>query len=224
MINFISILSDSIQVGHSFVVSGYSTSNAENIKILFACGKNASSNVALKISSNFSNQKITRSSEVNGNCLCEEDDENLTCEGSPTSIKPGEIFTFCILVGDDRFHVALNDEPFCIYKFQMPCNQIRSLMVTGDVESLVKVNHLKTFPFLFPNIKSDYEDLAFEGFIPREFTPGDVIVIQGVVEGKYDGDFVVMFLADESERQLIHFNVRFDEQSVVMNFMDFDEE
>lgn len=224
MFNFIASLSDVVKVGHVFVISGYSSINAENFKILFSCGKSESSNVALKISPNFSSHKILRSSIVSGNCLCEEDNENLTYQGSLTPIKPGELFTFCILVGDDRFHVALNDEPFCTFKFQISCDQIKSLLLSGDIDCLIKVNHFKTFPFLFPSIISDYEDLAFEGFIPREFSAGDVVVIQGLVEGKSDGEFVVMFLADESERQLIHFNVRFDEKCVVMNNMDCNDE
>lgn len=83
----------------------------------------------------------------------------------------------------------------------------------------MKVNHTQSFPFQFPSIKTDCEDLAIEAFIPRNFEAGDVVTI----EGKSDAEFVVMFVEDESQRQLIHFNVRFDETSVVMNTMDAEE-
>lgn len=223
MFNFISILSDSVQAGQTFIISGYASEDAEEFKILLSCGKVESANVALKISPNFSNKKILRSSHVSGSCMCEEDDENLTCNDS-MPLKTGDLFTFCILVGDDRFHVALNDEPYCTYKFQIPCNQIKSLIISGDIEALVKVNHIKTFPYTFPSIKSDCEDLAFEGFIPREYDAGDVVTIQGVVNGKPDGEFTIMFVEDETTRQMIHFNPRFDEQCVVVNAMDSEEE
>lgn len=224
MFNFIASLSDFVQVGHILIISGFSTNNAQNFKIILSCGKNDAANAALKISPNFNNSgKILRSSQIDGNCICEDDEENLTSESALT-LNRGEMFTFAILVGDDRFHVALNDFQFCVYKFQLACNQIRSLIVSGDVETLIKVNHVKTFPFVFPSIKSDCEDLAFEGFIPREFEAGDVVTIEGVVNGKSDGEFVISFFEDETCRELIHFNPRFDERSVVMNTMDVDEE
>lgn len=222
MLNFISILSDTVKVGDFFIISGYSSKNAQNIKILLACGKSENSNIALKISQNFG--KILRSAIVNGNSLCEENEENLTCSSNFSPPQAGDLFTFCILVTDDRFHISVNDEEFCFFKFQMPSNLIRSVMVSGDVEVINKANHVRTFPFLFPSIKSDYEDLAFESFSPREFEAGDVVVVQGVVEGKPDGEFKVMFLEDETLRELVHFNVRFDERSVVMNNMDCEEE
>lgn len=62
--------------------------------------------------------------------------------------------------------------------------------------------------------------MALEAFIPRTFEAGDVVMIKG----KTNGEFVVMFMEDESDRQLIHFNVRFDEMHVVMNTMDLEEE
>ncbi|KAG5672860.1 hypothetical protein PVAND_002949 [Polypedilum vanderplanki] len=220
MFNFTEVLSDFVKVGHVFVISGYSNDHANSLSVLLSTGKSNDANVALSLVSNFSQNRIIRSAFVNGSFVGEEtsDNMNLMCE-NPMPLKVGQQFTFCILVGDDRFHIAINDNPFCTYKYQMPVQQIRSLIVMGDVESLVKVNHMQMFPYIFPNIRSDYDELAFEGFIPREYSPGSLVTVGGIVNGKSDGEFTIMFVEDETTRQLVHFNVRFDEQCVVMNSM-----
>lgn len=76
MFNFITTLSDFVKVGNIFIISGYSTSDAESFKIVFSCGKTESSNAALVISPNFKNNKILRSTKVDENCVCEEIGEN----------------------------------------------------------------------------------------------------------------------------------------------------
>ncbi|CAG9808527.1 unnamed protein product [Chironomus riparius] len=228
MYNFHEVLSDSVRVGHIFVISGYSARFANSLKILLACGKAENSNVALSLETKFADRKIIRSAFVGGNFVNEECDSensnlsNLSYENS-MPLRPGEQFTFCILVGDDRFHIAVNDASYCQYKYQTSPEQIRSIMIYGDMDALVKVNHLKMFPFIYPNIQSDYEDLAFESFIPKQYGPGHLTLITGTVNGKSDGEFIIMFTQDETKRQLIHFNVRFDETAVVMNTMDAEE-
>ena len=226
MYNFLEVLSDSVKVGHIFVISGYSGRFANNLKILLSCGKADNSNVALSLETKFADRKIVRSAVVGGSFVNEESSSeisNLSYENS-MPLRPGEQFTFCILVGDDRFHIAVNDASYCQYKYyQMSPEQIRSIMISGDMDGLVKVNHLKVFPFIYPNIQSDYEDLAFESFIPKQYSPGHLTLISGSINGKSDGEIVIMFTQDETQRQLIHFNVRFDEASVVMNAMDKEE-
>ena len=227
MYHFLEVLSDSVKVGHIFVISGYSGRFANNLKILLSCGKVEDSNAALSLETKFADRKIIRSAFVGGNFVNEEcssssEIANLSYENS-MPLRPGEQFTFCILVGDDRFHIAVNDASYCQYKYQISPEQIRSIMIYGDMDALVKVNHLKMFPFIYPNIQSDCEDLAFESFIPNQYGPGHLTLITGTVNGKSDGEFVFMFMQDETKRQLIHFNVRFDEAAVVMNTMDAEE-
>lgn len=226
MYHFLEVLSESAKVGHIFVISGYSARYAQNIKVLLSSGKAEDSNAPLSIEAKFGDRKIIRSAFVGGNFVNEEcggnDVANLSYDNA-MPLRPGEQFTFCILIGDDRFHIAVNDSPFCQYRYQMPPEQIRSLLIFGDIDALIKVNHLKMFPFIFPNVQSDYEDLAFEGYIPTEYGPGHLTLVSGITNGKSDGEFVIMFTQDETKRQLIHFNVRFDEVAVVMNTMDQEE-
>jgi hypothetical protein len=221
----VQVLSDFVKFGHSFVISGYSNANASDIKISLSTGTIEGANAALLINPRYNENRIVRSAFVNGSFSNAESDENmsLSCD-NVMPLKAGEQFTFCIFVGDDRFHIAINDVAFCTYRFQMPTESIRSIIISGEIDALVKVNHMKMFPYIYPNIRSDYEELAFEGFIPREYEPGHLVTITGNVNGKSDGEFIIMFNKDETKRQLIHFNVRFDEQSVVMNSMADDEE
>lgn len=225
MYKFLTTLSDFVRVGQIFVISGYSGRHAQNIRVLLSCGNAEDADAALSLDTRFGEQRIIRSALVGGNCINEEsgsDIANLSYDNS-MPLRPGEQFTFCILIGDDRFHIAVNDSPFCQYKFRVAPEQIRSLKIYGDIDALVKVNHLKMFPFIYPTILSDYEELAFEGYIPVNYKPGHLVVVSGNVNGKSDGEFIVIFTQDEKQRQLIHFNVRFDEMSIVMNAMDLEE-
>lgn len=221
MFHFTKVLSDFVKVGNVFIISGYSSKISNNIKILLSCGNFETANNALQLDSNFSENKITRSTFIDGEIGNEESSENLTTEnGFP--IKSGELFSFSIFIGDDRFHIAVNNIAYCTYTYKVSSELIRSLIIFGDIDLLLKVNHLKSFPCIYPNIRND-DELAFESFIPRQYEPGHLIIITGSANGKSDGEFVIMFIEDETKRQLIHFNVRFDEEAVVMNSMTNDE-
>lgn len=228
MYHFLEVLSDYVKVGHVFVVSGYSSRIAQSLTILLSTGATEDANAALAIEAKYADRKIVRSAFVGGSFVNEESNEtnvaSLTCDNAAMPLKSGEQFTFCILVGDDRFHIAVNDTPYCTYKFQLTPQQIRSIMIYGDIDALIKVNHLQMFPFIYPSIRTDLEDLAFESFIPREYGPGSLITLSGIVNGKSDGEFTIMFTRDETTQQLIHLNVRFDEQAAVMNTMVSDDE
>lgn len=218
MFNFLSMLSDFPATGHVFIVSGKSSSGAQKFNVSLACGK-SNCDVALMILCNFADGKIVRSSLANGNWTDGESDENLT-SGAANPIRRGEKFSIYILVGDSRFHIGINDAPFCTYNFKVPINQIRAVSVSGDVDSISQMDHRLVFPLLYPLVNNDTPDIVYSGFIPRKYEPGHVIVIGGVASGNPQGEFVVMFFENDCSRQLIHFNPRFDQSDVVINTMN----
>lgn len=221
--NFVSVLSDSPALGHAITVSGKATYNAERFSVSLTSGKAPNSDVAMMIAVDFSQNKIQRSACVNGTWSECEGSEH--CTGDPSNpIKRGESFKIYILVGDDRFNVSIDDEQFCSFAFKFPVKNIKAIVVNGDLEAVTQADQRKVFPVVYPIVSSDFDDIVFSGFIPRKYSPGNVVVLTGVPSANPSGEFVIMFNEDDCRRQLIHFNVRFDEQSVIINTMHDDDE
>lgn len=223
MFNFVSVLSDLPATGHVFIVSGKTSGYAQKFSVSLACGKVGNSDIALMLIANLADGKVTRTSLVNGNWSDSEDGENLT-SNAVNPIKRDEEFTIYILVGDDRFHVSINDVPFCVYNFRMPVKQIQAVSVSGDVECVSQMDHRLIFPSIFPLVNNETPDVVYSGFSPKQYQPGRVITISGVASGNPQGEFVIMFFENDSSRQLIHLNPRFDQHDVVINSMLGDDE
>lgn len=221
--NFLSVLSDSPANGHVFIVSGKTSYSSEKFTVSLTCGKAPTSDVALMISVDFLQNKIQRSACVNGNWTQSEGSEN--CTGNVANpIKRGEQFKIYILVGDDKFNVSIDDDQFCNFAYKLPVNNVKAITVNGDVETVNQADHRKVFPTVYPIVSSDYDDIVFSGFIPKKYSPGHVVVLTGLPSASPEGEFVIMFNEDDCRRQLIHFNARFDEKTVVVNTMHDDDE
>jgi Galactoside-binding lectin len=223
MLTFLSVLSESPTSGHAFTVSGITMANAEKFNVALTCGKAPESDIALTLTVDFVQKKIFRRACVNGSMTEMESTQNFT--GTVANpIERYHFFKIYILVGDDRFHVSINDEKFCTFAFKMPVKNVKTLLVTGDLEAVTQADHRIVFPVVYPLVSHDHEDLVFKGLIPRHFSPGHVVVITGELTGNPDGEFTIMFNENDSSRQMIHFNPRLDEKTVVLNTMnDVDE-
>lgn len=53
----------------------------------------------------------------------------------------GERFQVYIFVGEKNYYIAINKEPFCKYGIKTPIEDIRTISVTGDLESINQVDH-----------------------------------------------------------------------------------
>jgi Galactoside-binding lectin len=219
MLNFLSVLCDTPVSGHAFIVSGVTMSDAQKFNVALTCGKAPESDIALVLSVDFNQKKIFRRACVNGSMTEMESTQNFTgTEANP--IERYHYFKIYILVGDDRFHVSINDEKFCTFDFKMPVKNVKTILVTGDLEVVTQADHRKVFPVVYPLVSSDHEDVVFQGLIPKRFSPGHVIVITGEVTGNPDGEFTIMFNENDSRRQVIHFNPRLYDENVVVNTMN----
>lgn len=216
MLNFLSVLSEFPGTGHAFIVSGKTTEDAQKFSVSLANGKAGNSDIALMLFVNFAEGEITRNSLVNGNWSESEIDENLTSH-EKFPVKRDDDFTIYILVAEERFHVSINEKPFCTYNFKAPTKLIRAISVSGDVDSISQVDHRLVFPSVYPEVSNDTPDVVFTSYIPKKYKPGHIAVVSGVATGSSDSEFVIMFNENGSSRQLIHFNVRFYDQEVVMN-------
>lgn len=194
MYNFVEILSDSVKVGQKFVISGVSTSEAEHVSITFSSEDNLT---VLSIDLNFTSNKV----------IYNKGDEN------DVALNRGGKFELIINIDSDSSKISYNGDFLSESKYQMSLDKIHSVAIRGDVDKLKKVNHLDAE---YPIIAVYDGNLAFESYIPVRYKPGHVTVVSGSC---YD-EFFFMFTKNDSNRQLIHFNPRFDEEVVVMNTED----
>lgn len=84
----------------------------------------------------------------------------------------GEQFKVYILLGDHRFHIAINDESYCTYIFRLSIDLIKTIEVTKDLQSIVQIDHRSMYPIPFPAIQVDDNKIEFSNDIPRKFAPG----------------------------------------------------
>ncbi|CAG9808528.1 unnamed protein product [Chironomus riparius] len=192
MFNFVQVLSDSVRNGQKFEITGFTKTDAKLISIIFSTGSSSYSEQVLKIDVHYSNNKII----INDASI-----DNFTLQN-------GSKFKFLILVTKDSFDIKLNGNHICEHKCFT--NKIRTVTVLGDVDRLLKINHLNREYSKVAN------KLALESFMPIKYQAGHVIVISG----QSTDDFYIDFTEKNSTRELIHFNVRFGEESVVMNTVD----
>lgn len=199
MYNFVEILSDFVKAGQSFEISGISLPEAEKFSISFSNGTASDAESVLNIDVDYSSNKVIINKEVEND----------------VSLERGSKFEFQILVDNDNFDINLNGSNLCEYKWQTSPEMTRAVIIRGDVANLLTVNHLSEE---YPKIAECDEIIAFESFTPVKYQPGHVISITG----QCTEEFYVAFLEDNSNRQMIHFNVRFGEEAVVMNTEDDD--
>ena len=197
MFNFVEVLSDFVKAGQSFEIFGTSLPEAEKFTISFSTGATTDAESVLVIDVDFSSNKVIINKDVEND----------------VALERGGKFEFQVLVDNDNFDINLNGSNLCEYKWQTSPDKIRSIIVRGDVASLFKMNHLSED---YPKIAESDEILALESFIPIKYQPGHIISISG----KCTEEFYVTFNENNTNRQMIHFNVRFGEEAVVMNTED----
>ncbi|KAL9694866.1 hypothetical protein quinque_014151 [Culex quinquefasciatus] len=130
--------------------------------------------------------------------------------------RPGEIFRLYILVGDDKFHVAINGHPYCTYGFRGPLADIRTIRIDKDIQQIVQVDHRQAYPAPFPAIQLEETFNTFSNDVPKQFLPGHVIIMTAIPFGNPRGGFIIRFNENGTKKQALHLNPRFDPHYVVV--------
>lgn len=209
-------LSCTVEAGQIFVIGARPIDDAERVNINFQSGKSDEADIILHLSIRFHDDIIVRNSKLGGSWGGEERDENLNELTAPNPTTPGDVFKLYILIGDDRFHIAINGHPYCTYGFRAALSEIRSIMVVKDVQQIVQVDHRQAFPTPFPAIQFDEPFNSFSNDVPKPFLPGHVIIITAIPFGNPRGRFIIRFMENGTKRQALHFNPRFDPQYQVV--------
>jgi Galactoside-binding lectin len=211
--DFMSTLSESPKEGQELIISGGTTENAQNFNITLTIAPVADADAVLHFYVDFAENKIMRSSIVGG--IWTETDE------SPNVLGRGDDFQIQFRLYDDKIHVIINGNVFCDYFTKLSATTIRTIFVAGDVTRVTQCDHMTFEPVQFPKVETDNTDIVFSSFTPSRIKPGHVVVLTGVASDSPDGEFVVMFNENGKRvRQIVHLNVRFDEETVVCNTQD----
>lgn len=199
-----------VEFGHILLIAGATSSNCKNFKVNLTNGENE---IPFTIFINLRLQEIVMNSYLGG-------EWKSSIKSNKFTIKPGEPFKIYIFAGDDKFHVALNNEDFSTYKYQTSLYHIKCIKASGDLEKLTQIDHRRAFPTPWPPIQEDISSVAFSCDTPHQFTPGSIIVLKMIVSGSADGSFFIRFTDRATSKQLFHFNPRFAEKIVVVNCMN----
>lgn len=205
-----------LDVGHIFVVSGKTVDGANLFYINLASGRGEDADIPFHISVHFHSETILRNSHIDQGWGEEEVDENLMT--APNPIVAGWEFKMLIMTGDEKFHVAINDQPFCTFNYRLPLEMIHTIVIGGDVQKIFQVDHRKVFPSPYPMLHESIGRgnlLSFD--VPRAMFPGHVIVIQGIPTGNHNGGFYFHLNQGASKRQMFHISARFSSRIVVFN-------
>lgn len=218
MTSFTGNLHGPVESGQIFVVSGKTIDGAMNLVINLQSGKVGEVDIPFHFSVRFHTENIVRNALVEQSWGEEEIDENLL--SSPNPIIAGWDFKVYILTGDERFHVAINDQPFCTFNYRLPLGTIHALHVSGDVQKIFQTDHRRAYPSAWPFIQEDTKrGMEISAEVPRQFFPGHVIVIHAIPTGNPNGNFTVKMHDGSTKRQMFHANVRFNQRVTVFNVM-----
>lgn len=84
----------------------------------------------------------------------------------------GDNFKIYIFVGETQFHVAINDQPYCVFYYRMSNQLIRTIEVTKDIQWVNQIDHRAAYPSPIPQIQQDLANVTFSNDAPRRFSPG----------------------------------------------------
>lgn len=162
-------------------------------------GKSDEDNIVLNLLVDFHENAITRNSRINGEWGIKERDENMYDSREDDTLNPiisgkkefavqrkmtndlidicsisGEIFKFYILIGDQKFHIAVNNQQFCTYDFRLPPESIRTVQLEYDLQFVTQVDHRSVFPSPHPPVQFDDARNIFSNDVPRPFNYGNL--------------------------------------------------
>lgn len=158
----------------------------------------------------------------------------------------GEIFKIYILVGDQQFHIGINNQQYCRYTYRLPIESIRTIQLQYDLQFVTQIDHRSIFPFPHPPVQYDDTRNIFSNDFPKRFKygtvndickrhmfgdvlgrndtrslfliifQGHVIIITGIPYGNPKGWFQIKFTEAASKRQALHMSTRFEPQFAVV--------
>lgn len=204
-----------VDIGHVFVISGVLSEDCKGFKITFSSnGDKVYSEIPLAIAANVVEKSVTLTTIVNNELKTGE-------VFNVKAIGDDSMFKFYILVLDDKFRIAMDDEHLCSFKYQSDLININMVKISGDIECVKQVDHRRVYPFSWPNTQEDLPSCAFSCDVPCLFSQNTIIVLRMTLLGDdQNGSFFIRFNERASKKQLFHFNPRFRDKQIIINNMN----
>ncbi|XP_053962692.1 32 kDa beta-galactoside-binding lectin isoform X1 [Anastrepha ludens] len=175
--------------------------------------------IGLRFSCFFRKDVIVRNARING-VWGEEEIHDIEGHSLQNPIESGEFFVIYILACEEKFHISINNRPFCTFRYRLPLKSLRTIEVCEQIQVIKQIDHRAVFPYPWPAIQASDFGKAFSNDSPIMFSPGHLIVITARCFDNKKGQFIIKFLESDTKREELHFSVRFDQKAVVRNSMN----
>lgn len=209
-----------VQVGQIIEVVGRVSNQARRIDIELSSGNNHgidSGDIQFHMSARFqaNDTSIVRNTHVRGvGWQKEERHENLIPFNILNPIKKGGDFKIVLFIDQNAFLMSIDEKPFCTFAHRLPIVGIQRINVARDIDEIYHVNQKSSQPNPWPSVKTN----IFQSFAPRQFNPGNIIVITGMPRGSPNGDFTINFYDGPNKfRTQLHIRVYPSRNNVVLN-------
>lgn len=137
-------------------------------------GKSAEDSTILQLSVRFRQNIVVRNTCQLGEWGEEECSEHLINGKVTNPLVAGEKFKIYILIGDEKFHIALNNQTYCTYAHRMPVQEIRTIQLAYDLQVVTQIDHRTIYPSAIPPVQYEEVSMAFSSDVPMLFTPGEL--------------------------------------------------
>ncbi|KAG5671537.1 hypothetical protein PVAND_001730 [Polypedilum vanderplanki] len=211
-----------VEAGQLITIVGKLLPNPQRFDVELLTGNNQGNDagdIQLHLSTRFqiAEPVVVRNSHTRGiGWNQEERRENLFPHNSLNPFRRGGLFKIAIFIDRAAFFISINDKPFCTFNHRLPLNAIQRINIARDVEEIYQVNQttVQEQQLVWPGINPN----VFESFAPRQFNPGNVILITGCPRGNSNGDFTINFF-DGAKLDIthLHFRTYFSRHNIILN-------
>lgn len=209
-----------VEAGQLITILGKTVNNPQRFDIDLLTGNNMGNDagdIQLHFSARFQGAEpvLVRNTHTRGvGWNQEERKENLFPNNVLNPLRRGGNFKVQIFIDRAAFFISVDDKPYCLFTHRLPFSAIQRVNIGRDVEEIYSVDQTTAQEGLWPAVNVN----RFKSFAPRQFNPGNVIVITGLPRGSQNGDFTLNFY-DGPNKAITHFHFRtyFNARSVIAN-------
>jgi len=131
----------------------------------------------------------------------------------PVNLQRGQPFSIIIMVTEQGFKVAVNNQHTADFPHRIPFNAAELVTVKGDVQ----LTHVQIYPGFGGQHGQPFQ-FAMDTPVPMNMFPGRVLTINGRVHQSASRfEFNLLTGTYQGADVAFHFNPRFDQQSAVRN-------
>ncbi|XP_036317850.1 32 kDa beta-galactoside-binding lectin lec-3-like, partial [Rhagoletis pomonella] len=105
---------------------------------------NPNADIGLRFSCFFRKDLIVRNARING-IWGEEEIHDIEGHSLQNPIEMGEFFVIYILACEEKFHISINNRPFCTFKYRLPLKSLRTIEICEQIQVIKQMDHRAVF-------------------------------------------------------------------------------